>query len=87
MLSYFYILTRKTPPHQLGKGGGLIFLSIFWAVHDISRSFEFLSPKNLPGTPLGGVGKIVLGSNDSQINPHMRAKFGCSQTVVSKRGV
>ena len=26
-----------------------------------------------------------FGSNDSQINPHMRAKFGCSQTVVSKK--
>ena len=34
----------------------------------------------------GGVGKICLGSNDSRINPHMRAKFGCSQTVVSKKG-
>ena len=29
-----------------------------------------------------------FGSNDSQINPHMRAKFDCSQTVVAeKRGV
>ena len=27
----------------------------------------------------------MLGSNDSQINPHMRAKFGCSQTVVSTK--
>ena len=26
------------------------------------------------------------GSNDSQINPDMRAKFGCSQTVLSKKG-
>ena len=32
------------------------------------------------------MGKICLGSNDSRINPHMRAKFGCSQTVVSKNG-
>ena len=31
------------------------------------------------------MGQIVLGSNDSRINPHMRAKFGCSQTVVSKQ--
>ena len=30
--------------------------------------------------------KCVLGSNDSQINPHMRANYGCSQTVVSKKG-
>ena len=27
----------------------------------------------------------MLGSNNSQINPHMRAKFGCSQTVVSTK--
>ena len=31
------------------------------------------------------MGQIVLGSNDSRINPDMRAKFGCSQTVVSKQ--
>ena len=34
------------------------------------------------------MGQICLGSNDSRINPHiMRAKFGCSQTVVSKKEV
>ena len=36
--------------------------------------------------PWCGVGQIVLGSNDSRINPHMRAKFGCNQKVVSKGG-
>ena len=41
----------------------------------------FLPTKNPPG-----VGQICLGSNDSRINPHMRAKFCCSQTVVSKKG-
>ena len=31
---------------------------------------------------------MCLGSNDSQINPHMRAKFGRGLTVVlKKRGV
>ena len=29
---------------------------------------------------------MFLCSNDSRINPHMRAKFGCSQRVVSKKG-
>ena len=35
--------------------------------------------------PWCGVGQIVLGSNDSRINPYMRAKFGCSQKVLSKK--
>ena len=38
--------------------------------------------------PRGGVGQLLLGSNDSRINPHMRAKFGSCQTVVlEERGV
>ena len=32
------------------------------------------------------MGQICLGSNDSRINPHMHAKFGCSRTVMSKKG-
>ena len=38
-----------------------------------------------PGTSLGGVGQLFLGSNNSQINPHMRAKFGRGPTVVKKK--
>ena len=30
-------------PQPFSGGGGVIVL-IFWAVHDISRSFEFLTP-------------------------------------------
>ena len=33
----------------------------------------------------GGVGQICLGSNDSRINPYMRAKFGYSQMILSKK--
>ena len=37
---------------------------------------------------MGGGSQICLGSNDSQINPHMGAKCGRDPTVVSKkRGV
>ena len=32
------------------------------------------------------MGTICLGSNDSRIIQHTRAKFGCSQTVLSKKG-
>ena len=46
---------------------------------------KMLSPKNPPGTPWGGVGQICLGPNDSQINPHMRAKFGRDPTGGSKK--
>ena len=42
-------------------------------------------PPETPPLVWGGVGQIVLGSNDSRINPHMRAKFGCSQKVLSKK--
>ena len=31
------------------------------------------------------MGQICFGSNDSRINPHMRAKFSCGQTVLSKK--
>ena len=31
------------------------------------------------------MGQIFFGSIDSLINPHMRAKFGWSQMVVSKK--
>ena len=37
-------------------------------------------------TPPRWGGSKSLGSNDFRINPHLRAKFGCSQTVVSKGG-
>ena len=44
---------------------------------------NYWSPK--PPWDPPGVGQICLGSNDSRINPHMRAKFVCSQMVVSDR--
>ena len=53
-------------------GEGLQNESIFLAVHEISRNVE--PPYRV------GVGQILFGSNDSRINPHMRAKFGRSQT-------
>ena len=59
-------------------------LLIFWAVHDISRTFEFLTPQTPPLRPPWS-GSIFVGSNDSRINPHMRAKFGCSQADMSKK--
>ena len=52
---------------------GVKYLFIFWTVRDIFRTFEFCTPK-IP--PWGGMGQICLGSNNSQINPHIRAKFG-----------
>ncbi len=52
---------------------GVKYLFIFWTVRDIFRTFEFWTPK-IP--PWGGMGQICLGSNNSQINPHIRAKFG-----------
>ena len=36
-------------------------------------------------SPLG-LGQICLGSYNSQINPHLPAKFGCRPTVVLKGG-
>ena len=43
------------------------------------------SPHKTPlEPPLGGVGQICLGSYDSQINTHVRAKFGRGSKVVSK---
>ena len=71
------------------KSPGLFFIltpsifnvvSIFWAVHDIS--WNFLPSKITPG---GGVGQMFLGSINSQINAHMRAKFSRGPTVVSKK--
>ena len=35
---------------------------------------------------LGLGGSNVLGSYNSQINPHLPAKFGCRPTVVSRGG-
>ena len=53
------------------------FLSIFWPVHDISRTFEFV-------TPLGG--STFLDLNNSKLNPHVHANFGRDPMVMSKRG-
>ena len=43
-------------------------------------------PLKPPGTPWGGVGQFCVGEYKSHINQHMRANFGCGQTVVSKKG-
>ena len=32
------------------------------------------------------MGQFFLGGSQSRIYPHMRAKFGCCPTVVSKKG-
>ena len=41
----FNMLTPKTPNPRVGWScGGYIFLLIFWAVHDISQTFEILTP-------------------------------------------
>ena len=76
------MLTPKTPNPRVGWG--LTFLLCFWIVHDISRTFFWnFDPLNHPmGPPWCRVGQICLGSNDSQINPHMRAKYGRGPTVV-----
>ena len=44
------------------EGGGVKKnVSIFWAVHDISRTFYFCGhPKPPHGTPWGGVGQICF---------------------------
>ena len=41
----FKMLTPKTPNPRVGWScGGLHLLLIFWAVHDISQTFEILTP-------------------------------------------
>ena len=49
---------------------------------------NFLPPEIPPGPPGVdcGVSQMVLGSNDSQINPHRCAKFGRGPTVVGGGG-
>ena len=86
----FEIVTPKILQPQ-GGVGGVTFVWIFWTIHAISRTFffffDFLTPPQTPLRPRwGGVDQICLCSNDSRINPHMRAKFPCSQTFVSKKG-
>ena len=65
------------PPPPGPPGVGWVNkLLIFWTVHDISRTFDFLTPvKFLLRPPLGG-GSIFFGRNHPQVYPHMRAKFG-----------
>ena len=50
--------------------GGVCIL-IFWAVHEISRTFEFLTPKTPLGPPWGGVGQFFLGESQSHIYPNI----------------
>ena len=73
-----FLSLKLHPPGGVRPVGVIDFLSSSWQFPD----FGFFDPLN---SPLGGVGQICLGSNDSQINPHMRAKFGCSQTVMSEK--
>ena len=50
---------------------------------------DFLTPLKKNPTPPwdpSGVGKFFLAQNESRIYPNMCAKFGCSPTVVSKKG-
>ena len=49
---------------------------------------NFLTTKDPPWDPLEwGGGQMFLGSNDSQINPHMRAKFGLRRSCRKGGGV
>ena len=48
-------------------------------------SLLILLPPKIPlGPPFGWL--TFLGSNNSQISPHRRVKFGRGPTVVSKKG-
>ena len=76
-----------TPTHPWVGVGQHFFLLIFWAVRDISRTFDcFFDPLKSPLGPPPGVGQIFLGANQSHIYPNMCAKFGRGLTVVSKKG-
>ena len=81
-------MSPKTPPHEwVGMTGYKmnLFSQQFMKFKELLK-FGLLKLPLKPPPPWCGVGQIVLGSNDSRINPHMRAKFGCSQKVVSKKG-
>ena len=72
---------------QGGVGEGLHFFIDFldssWHLPDLC---ELLTPRNPQlRPPWGGVGQMFLGTNDFRTNLCMRAKFGCCQTVVSKK--
>ena len=83
------VSTPKTspPPPSGGMGGGGGVKNVYWFFGQLMTFpgfciFDPLKP------PWGGVGQMFFRSNDSRINLHMHPKFGCSQTVVSKkRGV
>ena len=72
------------PPHRGGVGQHFLLL-IFWTVHDISRTCDFVPLKTPLELPWGGVGQFCLGESQSHIIPHLRTKFGCGPTVVSKK--
>ena len=55
MLSYFEISLPNPPPPSDGVRWGLHFLLLFSAVHEISRTFEILTPN-----PLGWSGSNFL---------------------------
>ena len=76
-------------PLQGGWGWGVKNESIFSAVHEISRTFEMLTPKTSPPPPPGGVGVDFLVLIFWAVHDISRTlEFVCSQTVVSKkRGV
>ena len=87
MLSYFEMLSPKTP---VGGDEGLNIF-IFWAVRDISRTFEFLIPLKFP---LGWGGSNFLGSNNTQIfslsrfcNDNLKNAKGPFKCYVTQMGV
>ena len=65
----FFVRAIVTPETPTPEWGGVEFF--FWTVHDISRTFEFVTPYIPPWDPLEWGGSNVIGSNDSQINPHI----------------
>ena len=82
------IVSPKTPPHEwVGMTGYKmnLFSQQFMKFQEVLQFGLLKLPPETPPLVWGGVGQIVLGSNDSRINPHMRAKFGCSQKVLSKK--
>ena len=81
----FLIFTPKTPnlPVQSGLKKMYYFAQQFMTFPGLLKCL----PPKIPPWPSGVVGEIFfLGSNHSQIYPHMHAKFGHDMTVVSGMG-
>ena len=65
------------------RSGGIKNVLLFSAVHDISRTFEMLTPLKFPPPP-GEAGTIFF-SFEPFTNLSTHAKFGHDQTVISEK--